>query len=350
MNAHPEMVAGTRILVTGGAGYIGSHTLLRLLEAGATVHVIDNFSNASPDMLRRVEMLSERRFTFDEADVRDADRLAAVFNAFRPDAVIHFAGLKAVGESVTDPLLYYQNNVTGSLNLLAAMDAVGCGCIIFSSSATVYGQARYLPIDEVHPVNPANPYGRTKAQVENIIQDWVAVDSRRSGISLRYFNPIGAHSSGMIGESPKGIPNNLVPFVARVASGVLPEVSVFGNDFETRDGTGERDYIHVEDLAAGHILALDYALSHPGYDVVNLGTGKGSTVFEVLAAYQQASGREIPWKLSPQRPGDTASSVADPNKATRLLGWRAEKTLFDACRSSWKWQQHTTVDQKAGSV
>lgn len=298
---------------------------------------IDNFVNSSPDALRRVKSISSMPFDFKEVDIRDLSKLKAVLGAFVPHAVIHFAGLKAVSESVANPLSYYQNNVSGSLNLLAAIDATNCRRIIFSSSATVYGQARYLPLDEDHPACPTNSYGRTKAMLVDIIQDWVASCSGRSGISLRYFNPVGAHTTAKIGEAPSGIPNNLVPFVAQVAAGALSEVQVFGNDFETRDGTGERDYIHVEDLAAGHLAALTYVLAQPGYEVVNLGTGRGSTVLEIINAYEAACGKRIPWRLAPRRPGDTASSVADPRKAERLLRWKAEKSLLDACRSSWLW-------------
>ena len=345
MTSRREQLIGTRVLAAGGADYIGSHTLLLLSEAGANVHVLDNFANSSREILDRIRSIASRSFSFDDVDIRDLSRLIAALNEFRPQVVVHFVGLKAVGEYVSNPLSYYDNNVAGSLNLLSAMNSADCGCIIFSSSATVYGEAKYLPLDEDHPVSPANPYGRTKAIVEGMIQDWVASDPGRSGISLRYFNPIGAHRTGKIGENPKGILNNLVPFVARVASGALPEVQVFGSDFETRDGTGERDYIHVEDLAAGHLAALTHVLARPGYEVVNLGTRRGSTVLEVLDAYEKACGKPIPRRLAPRRPGDTASSVANPTKAEQLLGWRAERSLLDACRSSWQWQEdYSAID------
>ncbi len=327
-----------RVLVTGGAGYIGSHTLLRLLDNDVEVCVIDNFSNSSPEVLRRVKRLSHKDFAVFEADLRNFDKLRVVFRDFQPDAVIHFAGLKAVGESVVEPLLYYDNNVVGTTRLLEAMDEASCTRIIFSSSATVYGEAQYLPLDEAHPVAPANPYGRTKAMAEEILKDWVAVDLGRAATLLRYFNPIGAHASGEIGEDPAGVPNNLLPFVARVAVGLLPDVSVFGNDFSTRDGTGERDYIHVEDLAVGHTAALEHIWGQRGCEVFNLGTGQGSTVMEVLDAFEKASSREIPRKIVPRRPGDTDVSVADPSKARRALGWKAEYSLLDACEASWQWQ------------
>ena len=326
------------MLVTGGAGYIGSHTVLELLRCGAEICVIDNFSNASPEAIKRVKTLADREFSVEVVDLRDAEALTSAIGAFRPDAVIHFAGLKAVGESVGSPLLYYDNNVSGSINLLAAMEAANCNRIIFSSSATVYGEAQYLPLAEIHPISPANPYGQTKSMVETIISDWVAAKKERSAISLRYFNPVGAHSSGMIGEDPLGTPNNLVPYVAQVALGLLEEVHVFGEDFDTRDGTGERDYIHVEDLAAGHLAALRYLSGNQGYDAINLGTGHGSTVIEVISAYEEACGHKIARRVIGRRDGDTATSLADPRKAENVLGWTATRSLVDACKSSWKWQ------------
>jgi len=335
---HPLPAVPNRIVVTGGAGYIGSHTVLELLKCGAEVCVIDNFSNSSPEALKRVETLAGRGFQVEDIDIRNVNPLTALIDQFQPDAVIHFAGLKAVGESVASPLRYYENNVSGSINLLSAMEAANCNRIIFSSSATVYGEAQYLPLDEVHPISPTNPYGQTKAMVENIISDWVVSSAERAGISLRYFNPVGAHGSGMIGEDPLGIPNNLVPYVAQVALGVLDEVQVFGNDFGTRDGTGERDYIHVEDLATGHLSALYYLLDHQGYDAINLGTGHGSTVLEVITAYEEACGHKIAKRIVDRREGDTASSLADPRKAETVLGWKATKLLADGCRSSWLWQ------------
>ena len=330
---------GTRVLITGGNGYIGSHTLLQLLEAGMSVHVIDNFSNSSRDALKRLRSVSASSFTFDEVDLRDLTSLKETFKSFQPDAVLHFAGLKVVAESVYNPLLYYHNNVTGSLNVLSAMDYVECYRIIFSSSASVYGDATYIPIDEKHSVRPLTPYGRTKAIAEDIIRDWVASGSIRSGVSLRYFNPIGAHRTGKIGENPRGTPNNLVPLLAEVALGRLPELQVYGGDFDTRDGTGERDYIHIEDLATGHVAALRHVLTNSGYEVVNLGTGRGLTVLELIKTYISACGVRIPWRLAARRPGDAASSVADARKAELLLGWKAERSIHDACRSSWLWRQ-----------
>ncbi|MBA4748274.1 MAG: UDP-glucose 4-epimerase GalE, partial [Sphingopyxis sp.] len=280
-----------KVLVTGGAGYIGSHTVLRLLAAGHQICVFDNFSNASPVALDRVRARSNRELQVAFGDIRSGDDLRDVFTQFAPDVVIHFAGLKAVGESSERPLLYYDNNVAGSARLLEAMDAAGCLRIVFSSSATVYGEPQYLPFDEAHPIAPTNPYGRTKAMVEAMIADWCAAKPEASAVLLRYFNPVGAHPSGQIGEDPRGVPNNLMPYVAQVAVGRRPRLAIYGDDYPTRDGTGERDYIHVEDLAAAHLAAMDYAASHSGCEAVNVGTGRGTTVHELVAAYARASGQ-----------------------------------------------------------
>ena len=327
-----------KVFVTGGAGYIGSHTLVALLTAGHEVCVFDNFSNSSPVALTRVRQLTNRDFALVEADIRDADALVRATTDFRPDAVIHFAGLKAVGESNEQPLRYYDNNVAGSVHLLAAMDAAGCSRIVFSSSATVYGAAQYLPFDEQHPVAPANPYGRTKAMVEELIGDWAAATPAASAVLLRYFNPVGAHESGRIGEDPRDVPNNLMPYVAQVAVGRRATLAIFGDDYDTRDGTGERDYIHVVDLAAAHLAALDYSGRTAGCEAINVGTGRGITVKELVAAYERACGHAIPAQIAPRRPGDVASSYAATAKAENLLGWRAALDVDAMCTSSWRWQ------------
>lgn len=327
-----------KIFVTGGAGYIGSHTLVALLAAGHEVCVFDNFSNSSPAALARVRQLTNRDLCMVAADIRHVDALIRAMADFRPDAVIHFAGLKAVGESNEQPLRYYDNNVAGSVHLLAAMDAAECRRIVFSSSATVYGAAQYLPFDEQHPIAPTNPYGRTKAMVEELIGDWAVANPEASAVLLRYFNPVGAHESGRIGEDPRDIPNNLMPFVAQVAVGRRPSLAIFGNDYDTRDGTGERDYIHVVDLAAAHLAALDYSGRARGCEAFNVGTGRGITVKELVAAYERACGHSIPARIAPRRPGDVASSYASTAKAERLLGWRAALDVDAMCASSWRWQ------------
>ena len=328
----------SRVFVTGGAGYIGTHTVLQLLAAGHDVCVFDNFANSSPVALDRVRALTNRDMQRVEGDIRSADRLNRALADFAPDAVIHFAGLKAVGESNEKPLLYYDNNVTGSARLLEAMDAAGCRRIVFSSSATVYGEPRYLPFDEDHPIAPTNPYGRTKAMVEAMIGDWAVATPEASAVLLRYFNPVGAHPSGRIGEDPQGIPNNLMPFVAQVAVGRRERLAIYGDDYDTRDGTGERDYIHVEDLAAAHVAALAYAAGHAGCEAINVGTGAGTTVKELVAAYERAATRPIPFDIVPRRPGDVAASYAATDKAARLLGWTAKLDVDAMCASSWQWQ------------
>lgn len=337
-----------KVFVTGGAGYIGSHTLVQLLAAGHDVCIFDNFCNSSPVALARVRQLTNRDITVTEGDIRDADILADALVDFAPDAVIHFAGLKAVGESNEKPLLYYQTNVTGSANLLAAMDAAGCRRIVFSSSATVYGEAQYLPFDEDHPIGPTNPYGRTKAMVEGIIDDWARATPGASAVLLRYFNPVGAHESGRIGEDPQGIPNNLMPFVAQVAVGRREKLSIFGDDYDTRDGTGERDYIHVVDLAAAHLAALEYSGRAQGCEAINVGTGRGITVKELVSAYERASGRAIAVEISGRRPGDIASSYAATGKARVLLDWLASFDIDAMCSSSWRWQANNPLGYEEG--
>ena len=327
-----------KVFVTGGAGYIGSHTLVQLLAAGHEVCVFDNFANSSPVALDRVRQLTNRDMGLVEADIRDADALRDAVTTFAPDAVVHFAGLKAVGESSDLPLLYYQTNVSGTMNLLAAMDAAGCKRIVFSSSATVYGEAHYLPFDEDHPIAPTNPYGRTKAMAEGVIGDWAKATPDASAVLLRYFNPVGAHESGRIGEDPQGIPNNLMPFIAQVAVGRREKLAIFGDDYDTRDGTGERDYIHVVDLAAAHLAAIDYSARATGCEAINVGTGTGITVKELVAAYELACGHAIPIEIGARRPGDVAISYAATGKAEQLLGWRAQLDANAMCSSSWRWQ------------
>ena len=327
-----------RILVTGGAGYIGSHTLLDLLAADHEVRVVDNFANASPVAMTRVARLSNRQFDTVEASITDGRALEEICADFKPEAVIHFAGLKAVGESEALPLSYYEENVFGSIALLKAMDKCQCRHIVFSSSATVYGLPHYLPYDEAHPLAPVNPYGRTKYFIEEIIRDWAATDPTKSAMLLRYFNPVGAHKSGDIGEDPQGIPNNLVPYIAQVAVGRRAALQVFGDDYDTPDGTGVRDYIHVTDLAAGHVAALNYVAAHKGVEAVNLGTGRGHSVLEMVAAFAAASGQPIPYEIKPRRKGDVDSSYADTAKAKRLLGWTAKRSIAEMCADVWRWQ------------
>ncbi|MGV0110370.1 MULTISPECIES: UDP-glucose 4-epimerase GalE [unclassified Arthrobacter] len=329
-----------KILVTGGSGYIGSHTVLTLLENGHDVVVVDNLLNSTETSLQRVATLAGRSPVFHHADLLDEARLRAIFAEEQVDAVIHFAGLKAVGESVEKPLYYYHNNVGGTLNLLRVMDDAGVRTLVFSSSATVYGASEEVPLTEKLPLDAVNPYGRTKEQIEDILSDLGAADARWNIALLRYFNPVGAHSSGTIGEDPTGIPNNLLPFVAQVAVGRREKVLVFGNDYPTPDGTGVRDYIHVVDLAAGHLAALDYLVAHGGVHTWNLGTGNGSSVLEVLAAFSAAVGREIPYEFAPRRPGDAAVSYADPSSALADLGWSAARTLAEMCEDHWRWQRN----------
>lgn len=325
------------ILVTGGAGYIGSHTCVELLQSGHNVVVLDNLYNSKKEALRRVEQIAGRSVTFVEGDVRDGALLKTVFAEHPIDVVIHFAGLKAVGESVQKPVLYYENNIGGVLSLIHAMQDAGVYNIIFSSSATVYGVPKTVPIKENFPLSATNPYGRTKLMTEEILQDVFTADSRWSVVLLRYFNPIGAHESGLIGEYPKGIPNNLTPYIAQVATGKLKELKVFGSDYPTPDGTGVRDYIHVVDLAKGHVCALKKA-SEPGVHIYNLGTGVGYSVLQVIAAFEKASGKEIPYAFAPRRAGDVAENYADASKALEDLGWKTERGIDDMCRDLWKWQ------------
>lgn len=329
---------GMKVLVTGGAGYIGSHTVLCLLEAGHDVVVLDNLMNSSVESLRRVEGISGRTVDFREGDLLDREALDAVFREGGFDAVIHFAGLKAVGESVAKPLWYYKNNVVGTLNLLESMESADVRRLVFSSSATVYGASENVPLIEKSPLDATNPYGRTKEQIEDILADLCAADARWSVALLRYFNPVGAHESGRIGEDPQGTPNNLLPFVAQVAVGRREKVNVFGTDYPTPDGTGIRDYIHVVDLAEGHIAALDYLKTRTGTFRWNLGTGKGTSVLEVIAAFSAAAGHAIAYESAPRRPGDAAVSYADASAALADLGWSARRDLAQMCEDHWRWQ------------
>jgi UDP-glucose 4-epimerase len=327
-----------RILVTGGAGYIGSHTCLELLTLGDEVVVVDNLDNASEESLRRVRELTGRAVTFHRVDLLDRPALAAVFAAAPVDAVIHFAGLKAVGESCSVPLRYYHNNLTGTIILLETMRAHGCTRLVFSSSATVYGDPERVPIDEAAPLSATNPYGRTKLFIEEMLRDLCTAEPAWRVVLLRYFNPVGAHPSGRIGEDPTGIPNNLMPFVAQVAVGRRNELAVFGDDYPTPDGTGVRDYIHVVDLAKGHLAALDRLDGDPGCVAYNLGTGRGYSVLEMIAAFERASGCTVPYRVAPRRPGDVAACYADPARAERELHWRAELDVDAMCRDTWVWQ------------
>ncbi len=328
-----------RILVTGGAGYIGSHTLVELLQAGFEVVVVDNFSNSSPEAIRRVEGITGHSVSVCPVDLLDAPALEAVFAKYAPQAVIHFAGLKAVGESVAEPLRYYQTNIIGTLNLCQAMARHGVKNIVFSSSACVYGDPASVPIREDFPTHPSNPYGWGKLMVEQILTDLQKADPTMNVALLRYFNPVGAHSSGLIGEDPQGIPNNLMPYIAQVAVGRRERLAVFGNDYPTPDGTGVRDFIHVVDLAQGHINALQKLVENPGLILCNLGTGRGYSVLEMVAAFQKASGREIPYAINPRRPGDIAECYADPGYSKVTMGWQAKFGIADMCQDHWRWQE-----------
>ena len=327
-----------RVLVTGGAGYIGSHTCVELLEAGHEICVIDNLCNGHEVALERVRDITNCELQFVNADIRDANALDEIFKIFKPEAVIHFAGLKAVGESVADPLNYYEVNVGGSISLLSAMSKAGCSRIVFSSSATVYGKPQYLPYDEKHTTNPVNPYGRTKLIIENIISDWTMADTERRGIILRYFNPVGAHESGKIGEEPVGVPNNLMPYIAQVADGRLDCLNIFGNDYDTIDGTGSRDYIHVVDLARAHISALNSEILD-NFEVLNVGRGKGTTVLELIKSFEEVFGQAIKYKYLSRRDGDVAASWADTTKALKKMDWQPDRNIKNICEDTWRWHK-----------
>ena len=327
------------ILLTGGAGYIGSHTCIELINAGHTAVIADNLCNSKKESINRVEKITGAKIPFYEIDVRDKEALSKVFEENSIDAVIHFAGLKAVGESCEIPLQYYSNNIDSTLILLEVMKKYNCHNIVFSSSATVYGIPERVPLVETMPTSCTNPYGWTKLMIEQILTDVAKADPELSVVLLRYFNPIGAHESGTIGENPNGIPNNLMPYITQVAIGKLPQLGVFGDDYKTHDGTGVRDYMHVVDLAKGHVKAIDYAAKNKGTEVVNLGTGTGYSVLDIVKAFEKVNNVEIPYAIKPRRSGDIAECYADPTKAFEKLGWKAEKTLEDMCRDSWRWQK-----------
>lgn len=327
------------ILLTGGAGYIGSHILYELLKASHDVIVLDNLSNSSAEAVKRVESLTNKHCTFIEGDIRNRHLLDEIFSQYTIDSVLHFAGLKAVGESAEKPLMYFENNITGSLVLLEAMKAANVKTIVFSSSATVYGDPEQLPITEDCPTSmPTNPYGYTKLAVEQMMMQLVQSDSAWSVAALRYFNPVGAHESGLIGEDPQGVPNNLLPYIAQVGVGRRDKLSVYGNDYDTHDGTGVRDYIHVVDLAKGHLRALDYIADKTGYFVWNLGTGNGFSVLDMVKAFENASGKKIPYQVVDRREGDIAACFADPKKAAVELGWTTQKNIDDMMEDTWRWQ------------
>ena len=329
-----------KVLVTGGAGYIGSHTCVELLKAGHEIVIVDNFINSKPDVLDKLRTITGRDFSFVEADLRDRTAMDQAFDVHQIDAVIHFAGLKAVGESVSKPLEYYDNNLQGFIVLAEAMRDHGVKKFVFSSSATVYGMNNPVPFQEDYPTSATNPYGYTKVMIEQMLRDIAVADPEWHICLLRYFNPIGAHESGLIGEDPNGIPNNLLPYVAQVAAGKLPCLTVFGNDYDTPDGTGVRDYIHVVDLALGHLAALNYVEDHAGAVAVNLGTGQGTSVLEIVHAFERASGRPVPYRIAKRRPGDIASCYADTSKAAKLLNWHATRNIDDMCRDTWNFAKN----------
>lgn len=326
------------ILVTGGAGFIGSHAAVELLENGYDIVVVDNLSNSQMESIERVKELTGKDFPFYKTDLLELEELEGIFSRHQIQSVMHFAGLKAVGESVAMPLAYYHNNITGTLNLCAAMNKYGVKNLVFSSSATVYGNPVRVPIDESFPLSATNPYGRTKLMIEEILMDLHVSDPSWRIAILRYFNPIGAHESGRIGENPQGIPNNLMPYITQVAVGKREQLQVFGNDYETHDGTGVRDYIHVVDLVKGHLKALEYLEKHEGVEMFNLGTGTGYSVLDLVNSFSDATSKEIPYKVIDRRPGDIGVCYANPEKAKTVLGWKAEKNLKEMCEDSWKWQ------------
>ncbi len=327
------------ILLTGGVGYIGSHAAATLIEAGHDVVLFDNLSNSDASVHNRLEKITNKKISFVEGDIRDFELISKTLKQYKIEAVMHFAGLKAVGESVQNPLHYYDNNVGGSMSLIRAMQENTIKKIVFSSSATVYGAPQYLPYDEDHPTNPINPYGRTKLFIEEILRDVAASDPTWSVAILRYFNPVGSHESGLIGESPKGTPNNLMPYIVKVASGELEKLKVFGNDYETRDGTGERDYIHVMDLAEGHLAALSFLKEHKGWHATNLGSGKSTTVLELINTFEKINHKKIPYDVVARREGDLPAYFAKPDLANKTLHWKTKRTLDSMCESAWKFNE-----------
>lgn len=332
-----------KVFVTGGAGFIGSHTCVELLNAGYEVIIADNFSNAKPEVIKNIQKITGRPVCFYKIDLRDLSGMRRIFTENSIDAVIHFAGLKAVSESIQKPLEYYENNVGSTFVLCQVMREAGCKRIVFSSSATVYGMNNLVPFKEGMPTSAINPYGSTKVMIEQVLTDLSVADPEWSVSLLRYFNPIGAHFSGLLGEDPNGIPNNLLPYVSQVAAGLRPEVLVYGDDYDTPDGTGVRDYIHVTDLATGHLAALRYILEHTGVEAVNLGTGHGTTVLEIIMAYSKACGRKIPYRIIHRRPGDIAVCYADTEKARRLFGWTAHQNIDQMCEDSWNFAKNRYV-------
>ena len=327
------------VLLTGGTGYIGSHTATVLSQFDYQVSLYDNLSNSRNSVLEKLIQITGRKILFTRGDVRDTELLRSTLTSHKIDAVIHFAGLKAIGESVENPVEYYANNIQGTISLLQAMQSAQVKTLVFSSSATVYGRPKYLPLDEIHPTSANNPYGRSKLQIEEILKDIADSDSDWRIACLRYFNPVGAHESGLIGESPIGVPNNLMPYIAQVASGQRAELRVFGDDYPTADGTGIRDYLHVMDLAEGHLAALSFLSQTIGWHAINLGTGKGYSVLDMVQAFKKASGQPVPYKVVARRAGDLAACYANPNKASEVLNWRATRTLDDMCASTWRFQQ-----------
>lgn len=333
------MEHGMKVLVTGGAGYIGSHTCLELLRSGHEVLVVDSLFNGNVEALTRIQRLANRSLEFNQCDVRDAYALEAIFDKFNPDAVIHLAALKAVSESISEPALYYEINVGGTATLLRAMEQSGCGNIVFSSSATVYGEPQYLPCDENHPLKPINPYGRTKLMGENLIDDWSNAKQLRHAVALRYFNPVGADASGLIGEHPNGIPNNLMPIISQVAVGRRECLQIFGDDYETVDGTGVRDYIHVVDLARAHVDAVEHINELSTFESINIGTGEGLSVLQIIKEFEKHSGKAVKYQISQRRPGDVPAVWADITKATSKIGFQARRGLRDMCEDTWRWQR-----------
>lgn len=329
----------SRLLITGGAGYIGSHSAVVLSKVGHQLVLYDNLSNSSDAVLKKLAQITGQPITFIKGDVRDTELLEGTLIAHQIEAVVHFAGLKAVGESVEKPVDYYANNVQGTISLLQAMQSAQVKTLVFSSSATVYGEPQYLPLDESHPSSATNPYGRSKLHIEEMLNDVAVSDPAWRMACLRYFNPVGAHEIGLIGESPNGVPNNLMPYIAQVAAGQRAELSVFGDDYPTADGTGVRDYIHVMDLAEGHAAALAFLSQTTGWHTINLGTGKGYSVLDMIQAFEKASGQRVPYKIVARRAGDVAACYADPHKASEVLNWRATRTLDDMCASTWRFQQ-----------
>lgn len=333
-----------KVLLTGGTGYIGSHTAVTLLEQGHEVLLFDNLCNSPAQVVDHIQRISGQNVGFVQGDIRDTPLLTQTLRGFRAEAVIHCAGLKSIGESLEQPIAYYANNVQGSISLLQAMQACGIRRIVFSSSATVYGQPQYLPIDEAHPTCATNPYGRSKLQIEEILRDLAASDPGWRIVCLRYFNPLGAHPSGLLGERCDGIPSNLMPCIAQVAAGLRPFVQVFGQDYDTPDGTGVRDYIHVCDLAEGHAAALGFLQQQAGWHAINLGTGAGTSVLELITAFAAANGVDVPYRIMPRRTGDVANCLANPAKARQVLGWQASRTIQDMCQSTWRWQNGLRAD------